>query len=133
MLTKETLEEYLDIQAEIKDLDHRIKQREKELVTDTVMGSDPDYPYINHPISICGVQANDDLQAKRRKLIEKLKAQEAGIEELIESLPRSRERRIVRYRVIDGMSWNEVAAKMGHRYSEDGVRKIFDREMQKYF
>lgn len=127
MLTKETLEEYIDIQAEIKDLECRIKQRKKELVTDTVMGSDPNYPYINHPISICGVQANDDLQAKRRKLIEKLKAQEAGIEEFIESLRRSRERRIVRYRVIDGMSWNEIAAKMGHRYSEDGVRMIFSR------
>lgn len=133
MLEKKDIEEYLDIQAEIKDLECRIRGRKKELVTDTVMGSDPGYPYINHPISICGVQTDNDLQAKRRKLIEKLKAQEAEIEELIESLPKSRERRIVRYRVIDGMSWNEVAAKMGHRYSEDGVRKIFDREMQKYF
>lgn len=127
MLEKKDIEEYLDIQAEIKDLECRIKQRKKELVTDTVMGSDPGYPYLKHPMSIYGVQIDDELQARRRKLVAKLKEQEAGIEEFIESLPRSRERRIVRYRVIDGMSWNEVAAKMGHRYSEDGVRMIFGR------
>lgn len=130
MLTKEALEEYLDIQEEIKDLERRINQREKELVTDTVMGSDPDYPYINHPVSIYGVQTDDELQARRRKLIKKLKEQEYGIEEFIESLPRSRERRIVRYRAIDGMNWNEIAAKMGYRYSEDGVRMIFSRAIK---
>lgn len=133
MLTKEALEEYLDIQEEIKDLERRIDQREKELVTDTVMGSDPNYPYINHPVSICGVKTDDELQSRRRKLIASLKEQEAGVEEFIESLPRSKERRIVRYRAIDGMSWNEVAAKMGHRYSEDGARKVFERSIQKYF
>lgn len=130
MMTKEALEEYLDIQAEIKDLERRIKQRGKEIVTDTVMGSDPDYPYINHPVSIYGVQTDDELQARRRKLIKKLKEQESGIEEFIESLPRSRERRIVRYRAIDGMNWNEIAAKMGYRYSEDGVRMIFSRAIK---
>ncbi len=133
MLTKEALEEYLDIQAEIEDLEHRIKQRKKELVTDTVMGSDPDYPYLKHPVSIYGVQMDDELQARRRKLVAKLKEQESSVEEFIESLPRSRERRIMRHHVIDGMDWNEISAHMGHRYSRDSVRMIYYRIVDKNF
>lgn len=133
-MTKDIIEEYLDIQAEIKDLEQRIKKRNSERVTDTVRASSPDYPYLERQIPIRGrPPADDSLQQKRLALQKKLKELEIAIEEFVESLPRSRERRVVRYRAFDGLSWSEIAAKMGHRYTKEGVRKIYERAIKKFF
>lgn len=131
-MTKDIIEEYLDIQAEIKDLEQRIKIQASERVTDTVRASSPDYPYIERQISIRGrPPADDGLQKKRRALKNNLKNLEIEIEEFVESLPRSRERRIARYRILDGLSWKEISAKMGNRYSDDNVRKIYNQAIKK--
>lgn len=127
MPDKKALEEYLDIKAEIRDLARRIEKQNAEIVTDTVVGSSPEYPYTEHSVSIRGVMNDDRLQARRRTLIGKLREREEEIEQFIEALPHSRERRIARYRVFDGLSWKEIAAKMGYKYSETNVRRIFDK------
>lgn len=126
MLTKKSLEEYIDIKAEIHDLEERIKKQESEVVTDTVVGSSPDWPHTQHPVSIRGVQSADELRTRRFHQLAKLQQIENEIEEFIESLPKSRERRIARYRIIDGLLWKDIAAKMGHNYSETSVRRIFN-------
>lgn len=131
-LDKDVFKEYLNIKAEIKDLEQRIKKCESEIVIDTVTGSSPEYPYTIHPISICGVANDDSLQNRYRKLVNKLKKEEGEIEKFIETLPQSRYRRILRYRVFDGMSWKEVAAKMGYRYSETTVRRIFNKVVENF-
>ena len=49
------------------------------------------------------------------------------VESFISSIKDSHIRRIVSLRVVDGLSWNKVALKMGGGNTEDSVRKAFDR------
>lgn len=114
-MTKELLEQYPDLCAEIKELEEQIRRG----VSDTVSGSSPDYPYTQHPITIQGVPP--DLHER----IDFLKGQAIMIEEFINALPNSTYRRIVRYRVKYRMSWKTIAAKMGYRYSEQMVKRKY--------
>lgn len=59
------------------------------------------------------------------KRIEELKRQRTEIEQFVFTLPNSKLRRIATLRAIQGLSWRSVAAKMGHKYSEDTVRKKY--------
>ena len=52
------------------------------------------------------------------------------VAEFIASIQDSHIRRIVNLRVIDGLSWNEVARRIGGN-TEDSVRKAFERLMSK--
>ena len=53
------------------------------------------------------------------------------VEQFIKSVQDSHLRRIITYRVVEGLSWNEVADKIGGGNTEDSVRKAFDRFMSK--
>ena len=59
-----------------------IKQLESELndaaVTDSTQGSQSEYPYVKHSVTISGVPDNDTHLAKKRRLSE-LKAQKAEV------------------------------------------------------
>lgn len=108
-MTKELIEQYPDICAEIKDLN--------QLVTDTVSGSSPEPPYIKGAVSVQGVPFTE-----RRARLERQKAE---IEAFVDSLPDSGLRRIVALRAIEGLPWAQVAARMGHRYSENSIKKKY--------
>ncbi len=107
-MTKELLEQYPDICAEIKELEEQLRQG----VSDTVSGSSPEYPYTQHAVSIKGTPP--DLAGRRDKLL----AQKSKIEAFVAGLPNSSYRRVVTYRALKGMSWKRVAAKMGRNYTE---------------
>lgn len=49
------------------------------------------------------------------------------VSEYIASIDNSYMRRLISFRVIDGLKWEEVAAKMGGGNSEDTVKKAFYR------
>jgi hypothetical protein len=112
-MDKNTLKQYIDICNEINELSKNM--------TDTVSGSSPDYPYVQHTITISGVTLD---MAKRKTQLIKIKAE---IEVFILSLPNSKMRRIASMKVIEGLSWEGIAARMGPRYSVNSVRKIWDR------
>lgn len=52
------------------------------------------------------------------------------IERFICSVQDSMVRQVLMYRCIDGMTWKEVAAAMGHRMSEENARQIFHRALK---
>ena len=54
------------------------------------------------------------------------------VEQFISSINDSMVRRIARFRVVDGLSWNEVANKIGGDNTEDSVRMCFERFLKKY-
>ena len=56
---------------------------------------------------------------------------ETQTEQFICSINDSLTRRIMRFRVIDGLKWREVAQKIGGNNTEDGVRAIYNRFMSK--
>ena len=70
---------------------------------------------------------------KKKALMEKKQTELLQIEkearEYIQSIEDSDLRQIIRYRYMDGLSWQQVAARMGHRYSEESCRKKVERFM----
>lgn len=114
-MTKELLEQYPDICAEIRELEEQLHRG----VSDTVSGSSTEYPYTQHTITIQGVPP--DLHAQ----LEGLKKQKAEIETFVAGLPNSRQRRIATYRALRGYSWATVVAKMGGRYTERKVKNRY--------
>ena len=120
-MTKELLEQYPDICAEIKELEELLRRG----VSDTVSASSTEYPYTQHTVTVKGVPP--DLRGR----LDRLKAQKAEIEAFVAGLPNIQQRRIVTYRAKMGYSWAIVAAKMGHRYSENSVKHIYYRALQK--
>lgn len=126
MIKPQDITEYTDLIEEIKDLEKEISRKEHEVLTDVVSGSSPDDPYTQHSISVHGVTGADRLRSRLEHRKEQAEAKRAEIEAFVDSLPRSTQRRIVRMRMY-GESWGGIAAKMGHRYSIDKVKKIFQR------
>ena len=122
-MTKELLEQYLDICDEIQD----IREEKKIPVTDVVSGSEKSYPFTKHSISITGLPQNYE-----EKKLEKLLTQKNEIEQFISSIPSSKERRILYFRIQKGLSWKTVAAKLGWRCSEENSRKIYQKILEKY-
>lgn len=112
-MTKELLEQYPDICAELADLERAARTP----VSDVVSGSSADYPYTKHPVTIRGMPPE-----QHRERIEQLKRQKTEIEQFVFTLPNAKLRRIATLRAINGLSWRCVAAQMGHRYSESVVK-----------
>ena len=92
-----------------------------------VSGSESSYPFTKHSISITGLPQNYE-----EKNLEKLLTQKNEIEQFISSIPSSKERRILYFRIQKGFSWKTVAAKVGWRYSEESAKKIYQKILKKY-
>lgn len=100
-MTKELLEQYPDICAEIEEI-------KADKTTDTVSASSEEYPFGLHTVTIRGIQ---EVKHNRLDLLYK---QKSDIESFIDSLETSKQRRIVYYRVQKRMSWDRVSAKTGY-------------------
>ena len=60
---------------------------------------------------------------KRKADAEKIKTK---VEEWMNTLP-VRMQRIIRYKVFEGMTWQQVAKKIGRKATEESVKKEFQR------
>ncbi len=147
-MTKEILEQYIDLQAEAEDLRKRIRKTETQLralekggtVIDSVKGTRRDGIYGS--IKIEGFP-RVEYDAKCNKLYlyklqlvnteAEVQTMVDDIREFIGSLKNSRMRQIVRYRVEDGLSWEEVAEKIGERLTGESCRKQYERYFSKKF
>ncbi len=117
-MTKELLEQYPDICAEIEELERAARIPVKDVVT----GSGDEYPFTQHPVTIRGLPAD-----QHRERIAALRQQKIEIEQFIFKLPNAKLRRIATLRAIKGLSWRSVAAYMGCRYSEGAVKMVYNR------
>lgn len=119
-MTKELLEQYPDICAEIEEI-------KADKTTDTVSASSEEYPFGLHTVTIRGTE-----ESKAKRLGD-LYRQKTEIEAFMESLEDSKERRVIYYRIKKSYPWRIVAARMGYRFSEEQVRHIYRKVCQKYF
>ena len=143
MISKNVLNQYIDLQAEIEETRERIEKTkrqiailEKESVQDTVKGGDG------------GIQrfkvegfASADYGRQRSILFSRIALMQALENEIsiklnevhmfINSIHDSHMRRIITLRYVDGLSWNRVADEIGGGNTEDGVRMSFNRFMEK--
>lgn len=117
-MTKELLEQYPDICAELADLERVARTP----VSDVVSGSSGEYPYTQHAVRVEGLPPE-----QHRELIERLRGQKAEIEQFVFALKDAKMLRVAKLRALQGLSWKDVAANMGHKYSESGVKKIYSK------
>ena len=143
-VTKEVLVQYTDLQKERKEVREKIEKLEKQIetienngnVADKVRGGDGGlqsfkiegfpYPEYSRKKTLLYMR-KAALSELEMELIETLNE----VEEFITTVKDSHMRRIISLRVVDGLSWNKVADRIGGGNTDDSVRKAFDRFMEK--
>lgn len=123
------------LQKEIDLLKDRLKELENMVVTDVVTMSWPNFPYIEQRVKVSGVQcstANAIVRLKKR--LSSRIAELAGEQEKwlcwINSIPDSEIRQILLLRYLDGLSWQDVAHKLGTAGDGSTERKKVNRFLQ---
>lgn len=114
-MTREFLERYQGILADIAAI-------KADKVTDTVSASSPEFPYSQHTVTVRGVPP--DWRSQR---LEELYRDKTQIELFIESVEDDTVRAIMRYRIKQGLSWGQVAAKFHGELSEQNIRQKYSR------
>lgn len=144
-IDKNVLEQYSSIKKEIADLERmiansnrKIKKYEKQVVSDTVIGTRQDGT--TGPMKITGIaqqyiDRENELNEKRIQRMGRCKGRLGKLleetEEYIETIPDSEIRRIARWRYLEELEWNQVAVQMGRGYSAGACRKKMERFLQK--
>lgn len=139
-MTLDQLEQYTNLRAEVAELERkqeRAERRARVILTDSVRGSDPEYPYCPHTIIIRGhgerqARTVRKIKMERRKRLEKAKGQLAEIEAFIASVDDSRIRRIVDLKYIQNKTWAQVGQKVyGAPKYGDAARMLLTRFLEK--
>ena len=112
-MTREFLERYQGILADIAAI-------KADKVTDTVSASSADFPYSQHTVTVQGVPP--DWRSQR---LEELYRDKGRIELFIEGVEDDTVRAIMRYRIKQGLSWGEIAAKFRGKYTGDTIKKRY--------
>lgn len=142
---KNILEQYNCIKLEIKDLEHRIKDHEKQIkllesesVCDVVKGSRADLSYGSIKIEGIAQQEIDwhwklihERTAQLQRFKKKLEKMAYEVETYIESIDDCTVRMIARFRYLDGNTWEKTARCMGSYYTADYCRHTFERYFKK--
>ena len=138
-MDKSILYQYIDACELIKDTEReieRIRNRRQEVVTDKVKGSSYDFPFGQVSYIIRGIpyDAQDQKALERQEqILEERKAAaeviKLQVEEWLSIVP-PRMQRIIKYKIFEGMTWGEVAVRMGRKATADGVRVEFQRFME---
>lgn len=145
-MERHILEQYVDTQMEQRDLAQRrartqeqLRRLEREQVGDTVScgkkGKKPleikkvqGFPAREHEKKSIALRYYDmQLEIANKKLLSLM----TQVEEYIQTIPDSRIRRIFRYRYIDGLSWTQVAHRMGRKHTADSCRMAHNNFLKK--
>lgn len=142
-ISKEILIQYADLQKEVKEIREKISKLEEQIdkieqqgtVKDKVMGGEgglqpfhiEGFPYPEYSRKKTLLYARKaTLSELEMELLETLN----DVETFISSIKDSHIRRIVNLRVVEGLSWQKVADKIGGN-TEDSVRMAFERYIKK--
>ena len=139
-MDKDVLVDYIDackVVDDTKEEIRKLKKNRKRILTDTVKGSSHDFPYTlqtyrTEGLAYSVVKDPDELDRLEVVLKERLQNAERikhQVEMWLNTIP-MRMQRIIRYRIFERLSWNEVAIQMGRRATADGVRKEYENFMK---
>ena len=139
-MDKTVLQEYIDACELVKDIEaeiQKLNRKKKTVIQTNVKGSMHEFPYVEQHFKVQGTTftVKDDSRLRyEEKLLEQQKAKaeqvKLQVEEWMLTIP-SRMQRIIRYRYLEGMSWGQVAVKMGRRATGESVRKEFENFLKK--
>ena len=139
-MDKAILQDYMDACELVKETEaeiQRLNRKKKTVIQTNVKGSSPDFPYIPQHFKIQGTTftLKDDSQLRyEERALEQRKARaeevRRQVDEWLLTIP-IRMQRIIRYRYLEGMTWEQVAVRMGRRATADSVRKELERFFEK--
>ena len=133
-MTKEFLQNHLTKLEEAKGLEFEIQQMYQTLKSPIITGM----PAVHSPDADKLGNVVWKIQEKEIKYLAKLDVilnEEKDVEKVIDALKDSRERTIMRYRYIRGLSWEEVCVKVNyswkqvHRFHSNSLNKILDKKI----
>lgn len=132
-MDKKAIYDYVDAKALVKETEEDIQNNRKALaVYDKVRGSNPDFPYQPQSFSVQGI-VEEGLDDEEEQILQerKLNAKRLKVkaEKVINKAP-VRMQRIIRFKIMQDLEWNEVAEKMGGNCTGDSVRMEFQRWMK---
>ena len=144
MVSKEILIQYSDLQQECKEVREKIEKLERQIekiesdgaVVDKVRGGDgglqsfkiEGFPYPEYSRKKTLLYARKaTLSELEMELLETLNE----VEECIAIIADSHIRRIVNLRVVDNLSWNKVADRIGGGNTEGSVKMAFQSFIEK--
>lgn len=129
MITRQQIEQYIDLKREISMLTDQIYDAEDtgDYAVDMVRGSVKEIPYAMHNITIKGYTTQHIPRLKKRKAL--LEKECTAIELFIESLPDSLMRQLFTWRYINGKSLAETAQRVG--YSESQTKRLIKNFFEK--
>ena len=139
-IDKKTLKQYLSLKQELIEIEKSIKKTEMEIerliedgsVAEVVTGGDGGkqrFKVEGFPESLWRKKV--ELLNKKKTIHETMKIKLlktiTEIEEFLTEIEDSLTRRIIRMRIIENMSWKDVAKNIGEGYTDESVKKIFHR------
>lgn len=137
-MDKKILQEYIDACELIKETEKdigKLKKKQKTVVQTSVKGSMHEFPYAEQRFKIEGTTftVQDDNRLRTEEMILEQRKENADkirrqVQEWMLTIP-VRMQRIVRYRYIEELSWEQVAIRMGRKATAGSVRMEFDRFM----
>ena len=139
-MDKRILIDYIDackIVEETKEEIRKLKKNRKRILTDTVKGSSHDFPYTlqtyrTEGLAYSVVKNPDELDRLEETLKGRLQNAEKikhDVEVWLNTIP-MRMQRIIRYKIFEGLTWAEVAIRMGRKATPDGIRKEYENFMK---
>ena len=138
-MDKNILNDYIDACALVQETERDIralKKKRKTIIQTNVSGSNPDFPYQPQHFKIEGTTftyADDSALRWDEGLLERRKANaekiKLNVEEWMLMIP-ARMQRIIRWKFLEELTWEEVAVKMGRKATGDSVRMEFTNFMK---
>lgn len=138
-MDKSILQDYIDACELIKETEddiRKLRRKKKMIISTNVKGSNQNFPYQEQHFRVQGTTFSylDDRQLRiEEQLLTERKANADNIKIQVESwmntIP-NRMQRIIRFKIFNGESWEEVARKMGRKSTGDSIRMEFDRFMK---
>ena len=138
-MDKNILNDYIDACALVQETERDIralKKKRKTIIQTNVSGSNPDFPYQPQHFKIEGTTftyADDSALRWDEGLLERRKANAEKIKLIVEewmlTIP-ARMQRIIRWKFLEELTWEEVAVKMGRKATGDSVRMEFTNFMK---
>lgn len=138
-MDKNILEQYIDACELIKETEEDIRKlkRKKAVIQDSVKGSNPDFPYQPQSFHIEGTreEVKDKLCLEyEEKLLKERKANaeriKLDVESWMNTIP-TRMQRIIRFKIFEGMTWEDTANKIGRNNSGESIRMELQRFLKK--
>lgn len=137
-MDKSILYDYIDACELIKETEddiRKLKRKRKTIIQTNVSGSNPNFPYNPQHFKIQGTTFTyrDDFQLRmeeklldeRKDNAERIKLQ---VEAWMNTIP-NRMQRIIKHKIFEKESWEQVAKRLGRKATGDSVRQEYRRFM----